>query len=167
MLRNWAMVPARLRHRRPFEGEEMTMNQPALRGDSRAIAWTAFLALVAAGGITPSNADDNMRSSPPDTTSYSRPAVAEDFDPLSAAGKADPGKPVQFDVFVVDTVVNNTDSNLKLTDTFNDGEISIAVRPQHPEQLVIASVEKSRQHLDERVYDQPAARSSRRSGMPV
>jgi hypothetical protein len=80
-----------------------------------------------------------MRSSPPDTNSYSRPAVAEDFDPLNAAGTADPGKAVQFDVFVVDTVVNNTDLNLQLTDTFNDGEISIAVRPQHPEQLVITA----------------------------
>jgi hypothetical protein len=120
------------------------MKQLALRTDNRAIAWTAFLALVVAGGITtPSRADDNMRSSPPDTTSYSRPAIAEDFDPLNAAGTADPGKAVQFDVFVVDTVVNNTDSNLKLTDTFNDGEISIAVRPEHPEQLVITSFAES------------------------
>jgi hypothetical protein len=116
------------------------MKPPALSGAIRTIALTTFLALVAAGGVTTlSKADDNMRSSPPDTTSYSRPAVAEDFDPLNAAGTADPGKTVQFDVFVVDTVVNNTDSNLKLTDTFNDGEISIAVRPEHPEQLVITS----------------------------
>jgi hypothetical protein len=116
------------------------MKQPTLCSAARRVAWTTFLALIAAGGgITPSKADDNMRSSLPDTNSYSRPAVAEDFDPLNAAGTADPGKAVQFDVFVVDTVVNNTDSNLQLTDTFNDGEISIAVRPRHPDQLVITA----------------------------
>lgn len=116
------------------------MNQPALCRATRRVAWTTFLALVAAGGVTtPSKADDNMRSSPPDTTSYSRPAIAEDFDPLNAAGTADPGKAVQFDVFVVDTVVNNTDPDLKITDTFNDGEISIAVKPQHANQLVMTS----------------------------
>jgi hypothetical protein len=117
------------------------MNQPALCRATRTVAWTTFLALVvAAGGVTtPSKADDDMRSSPPDTTSYSRPAVAEDFDPLNAAGTADPGKAVQFDVFVVDTVVNNTDPDLKITDTFNDGEISIAVKPQHANQLVMTS----------------------------
>src|SRR5690349_20486712 len=90
------------------------MKQPALCRATRTIASTTFLALVAAGGVTtPAKADDNMRSSPPDTTSYSRPAVAEDFDPLNAAGAADPGKAVQLDVFVVDTVVNNTDSNFE------------------------------------------------------
>jgi hypothetical protein len=115
------------------------MKQATLCSAARTVAWTIFLTLVAAGVTTPCKADDNMRSSPPDRNSYSRSAIAEDFDPLNAAGTADPGKAVQFDVFVVDTVVNNTDSNLQLTDTFNDGEISIAVRPQHPEQLVITA----------------------------
>ena len=79
------------------------MRQPTSFGNARTVAGAACLVLVAAGGT--SMADDNMRSSPPDTNSYSRPAVAEDFDPLNAAGTADPGNAVQFDVFVVDTVV--------------------------------------------------------------
>jgi hypothetical protein len=114
--------------------EEMTMKQLALCRDARTVVSAACLALVAAGGIpTPSKADDSVRSSPPDTNSYSRPVVAEDFDPLSTAGKAEAGRAVQFDVFVVDTVVNNTDPDLKITDTFNVGEISIAVTPRrHP-----------------------------------
>jgi len=115
------------------------MEHLKLRVTARAIAHAACLTILTAGGVSVSKADDDLRSSPPDTNSYSRPAVAEDFDPLNAAGTADPGKAVQFDVFVVDTVVNNTDSNLQLTDTFNDGEISIAVRPRHPEQLVITA----------------------------
>ncbi len=116
------------------------MKQLALCRDARTVACAAFLAVVAAGGVpTPSKADDSVRSSPPDTNSYSRPVVAEDFDPLNTAGKAEARREVQFDVFVVDTVVNNTDPDLKITDTFNDGEISIAVKPQHPEQLVITA----------------------------
>ncbi len=108
--------------------------------DTRTVASTALLAVAVTGFIvTSGRADDSVRSSPPDTTSYSRPLVSEDFDPLNTAGKPQSGKAVQFDVFVVDTVVNNTDPDLKITDTFNDGEISIAVKPQHPEQLVITA----------------------------
>src|SRR5258708_12959540 len=58
---------------------------------------------------------------------------------MNTAGKSQAGNAVQFDVFVVDAVVSNTDKDLKITDTFNDGEISIAVRPQHPDQLVMTS----------------------------
>jgi hypothetical protein len=116
------------------------MKRSGFYGDSLTVTCTALLAFTIAGGVvTSAKADDNMRSSPPDTTSYSRPAVAEDFDPLNAAGTADPGKAVQFDVFVVDTVVNNTDPDLKITDTFNDGEVSVAVKPQHPNQLVMTA----------------------------
>jgi hypothetical protein len=116
------------------------MKQLALCRDARTVACGAFLAVIAAGGLpTPSKADDSVRSSPPDTTSYSRPVVAEDFDPMNTAGKSQAGKAVQFDLFVADTVVNNTDPDLKVTDTFNDGEVSIAVKPQHPEQLVITA----------------------------
>jgi len=107
---------------------------------AQAVACAACLAIGAAGGVsTPSKADDDMRSAPPDTNSYSRPVIAEDLDPLSTAGTADGAREVQFDVFVVDTVVNNTDPDLKITDTFNDGEVSIAIKPQHPEQLVMTA----------------------------
>src|SRR5258708_26950871 len=58
---------------------------------------------------------------------------------MNTAGTSQAGNAVQFDVFVVDAVVSNTDKDLKITDTFNDGEISIAVRPQHPDQLVMTS----------------------------
>ena len=97
----------------------------------------ACLVIVAADGVcTSSRADDNFRSSPPDTNSYSRPVVADDFDPPHTAGQ--PGV-VQLDVFRVDAVVNNTDPDLKTTDTFNDGEVSIAVKRQHPDQLVMTA----------------------------
>jgi hypothetical protein len=91
------------------------------------------LALLAAGGMsTPAKADDDMRSSPPDTNAYSRAVIAEDFDPLSTAGTADAARAVQFNIFVVDTVVNNTDPDLKITDTFNDGEVSIGDQTSAP-----------------------------------
>jgi hypothetical protein len=116
------------------------MKQLALCRDARTVACAACLALLAAGGASaPSKADDDMRSAPPDTNSYSRPVIAEDLDPLSTAGTADAARAVQFDVFVVDAIVNNTDPDLKITDTFNDGEVSIAIKPQHPEQLVMTA----------------------------
>jgi len=65
--------------------------------------------------------------------------VAEDFDPLNTAGNPQAGKAVQFDVFVVDIVVSNTDKDLKNTDTFNDGEISIAPNPRDPNDIVITA----------------------------
>jgi hypothetical protein len=102
------------------------------------------VALIMAGGVLmPAEAQESMRSSPPDNTSYSRRLLSEDLDPLNTVGKPQAGKAVQFDVFVVDTVVNNTDPNLKTADTFNDGEISIAVNPQHPDQIVITSFAES------------------------
>jgi hypothetical protein len=115
------------------------MRQPILHRHARTVGCVAWLAFIAAGGVSTAKADDNPRSSPPDTNSYSRPVVAEDYDPLNTAGKAEAGRVVQFDVFVVDTVVNNTDPDLKITDRFNDGEVSIAVKPQHPDQLVMTA----------------------------
>src|ERR1700752_268657 len=98
------------------------MKQLALCRDARTVACAACLALLAGGASAPSKADDDMRSAPPDTNSYSRPVIAEDLDPLSTAGTADAARAVQFDVFVVDAIVNNTDPDLKITDRFNDGE---------------------------------------------
>ena len=107
---------------------------------TRAVTSAAILAFPIVGFvITAAKADDMGRSSPPDNNSYSRAVIAEDFDPLSTAGKSLGGEAVQFDVFVADTVVNNTDPSLKNTDTFNDGEVSIAIRPQNPSEIVITA----------------------------
>jgi len=107
---------------------------------TRAVTSTAILALTIAGfAVAAAEADNMERSSPPDNNSYSRAVVPEDFDPLNNAGKLQTGKSVQFDVFVVDTVVNNTDPGLKNIDTFNDGEVSIAIKPQPPNEIVITA----------------------------
>jgi hypothetical protein len=54
------------------------------------LAATAILALAMTGFIvTFAKADDNVRSSPPDTTPYSRPLIPEDVDPLNT-GSAPP-----------------------------------------------------------------------------
>jgi len=42
-------------------------------------------------------------------------------------------------VFIVDTVVNNTDPNLTNTDTFNDGETSITVNRANPNEVVVTA----------------------------
>jgi hypothetical protein len=121
----------------------MRMSRYRLYRDTRTVTSTVLLAFAMAGVVvTSAKADDNMRSSPPDTESYSRPLSSEDFDPLNTGGPGGTGgkaKPVQFDVFVVDTVVNNTDRNLKNTDTFNDGEVSIAVNPRLSNEIVITA----------------------------
>jgi len=107
---------------------------------TRVVTSAAILAFPIVGFvITAAKADDMGRSSPLDNNSYSRAVIAEDFDPLSTAGKSLGGEAVQFDVFVADTVVNNTDPSLKNTDTFNDGEVSIAIRPQNPSEIVITA----------------------------
>ena len=42
-------------------------------------------------------------------------------------------------VLIVDTVISNTNPNLTNTDTANDGETTIAVNPQNPNEIVISS----------------------------
>jgi hypothetical protein len=82
-------------------------------------------------------ADDDMRSSLPDITSYSRALVSEDLTLGSTAGMAGMAPSVSFSV--VDTVVNNTNPNLQFTDLFNDGETSIAVNPRRRNEIVITA----------------------------
>jgi hypothetical protein len=86
---------------------------------------------------TPGQADDSMSSVPPDTTDYSRPLVSEDLTLGGTAGAAGLADRVTFSV--VDTVVDNTNPNLRFTDTFNDGETSIAVNPRHRNEIVITA----------------------------
>jgi hypothetical protein len=87
--------------------------------------------------VTAAKADDDVRSSPPDTESYYRPLVPEDLAPGRTAGAAGLAGRISFSV--VNTVVNNTNPNLRFTDTFNDGETSIAVNPRQPNEIVITA----------------------------
>jgi hypothetical protein len=79
----------------------------------------------------------STRSSPPDTTPYTRPAVPEDEAPLGRPPIVPP--PAVFDIDLVDTVVSNTDPTLTATDLFNDGETSIAVNPNNRKEIVITA----------------------------
>ena len=66
---------------------------------------------------------ESIRDAPPDTTPYVRGMVSEDFSPGGRRALAQ-------SLFVRDVVVSNTDPNLTNSDTFNDGEPSIAVNPK-------------------------------------
>jgi uncharacterized repeat protein (TIGR01451 family) len=76
------------------------------------------------------------RSAPPDTRHYARKVIRQDLRP--GGRRALPPLGVTT-ALVVDPVVNNTNTNLINTDTGNDNEPSIAVNPQNPDQITIAS----------------------------
>jgi hypothetical protein len=97
---------------------------------ARLLAFAGMLLIGAGFAITSANADDDGRSSPHDTNKYTRDVDREDFGPLNDE---------QPKFFVVDTVVNNTDPNLKNTDTFGDQEVSIAVNPRNSNEIVITA----------------------------
>jgi hypothetical protein len=110
--------------------------------DIRVVAGGWLLAFaVVLFSVAPAKADDsgspsrravatpNVHSYPPDLRRYSRPLVAED---LSLSKTAGAGVQAGVSFFVVDAVVNNTDPNLRSTDTFNNGETSIAINPTQP-----------------------------------
>ena len=84
---------------------------------------TIVTALIFAQG-----SNNSVQSWPPDTTGYSRVALPDDqgyvYDETEGV--------------VRDVVVSNTDPNLKNTDTFNDGETSIAIDPENPNHIVIS-----------------------------
>src|SRR5262245_39935722 len=85
----------------------------------------------------------STRSWPPDATPYARSAVPEDVAPLgrwAMAGTMPEARAPRFlDVHIVDVVVSNTNPTLTDTDTFNDGETSIAVNPANPDEIVITA----------------------------
>lgn len=85
-------------------------------------------------------AKESTRSAPPDTTPYTRPALPEDSAPRGV--RAIPLLPGVSSI-IVDVVVNNTDPNLTNTDTFNDGETSIAVNPANINEIVITAFSES------------------------
>ncbi len=102
------------------------------------------LVLLAPSFVSPSwaqmLADPPARSSPKDLTPYSRPAIPADTAPAAPLGDGEsvPGTSINV-IRVIDAVVNNTDASLKTTDTQNDGETSIAVNPQNPDEIVISA----------------------------
>jgi hypothetical protein len=87
-------------------------------------------------------AADNARSSPKDTRPYSRPAIPADragpVGPKAQVVKPPISSPVNI-IKVIDAVVNNTDTTLKNTDIFNDGEVSIAINPLNPNEITMSA----------------------------
>lgn len=86
--------------------------------------------IAVAPSFTQQDESASIRSWPPDTNAYARAAIPADYTASARPGPLDAA-------FVVDTVVNNTDPNLKNTDTFGDEEDSIAVNPTNPNEIVI------------------------------
>ncbi len=74
----------------------------------------------------------DIRDDPPDTTHYIRPI--ENADRIAL-----PEAPSVVQSVVVDAVVSNTDPNLTNTDTAGDGETSIAINPQNPNEIVMTA----------------------------
>lgn len=77
------------------------------------------------------------RDAPPDTTPYARPVVPEDFKPMGKEALAPTPLLPTPQIFVVDTIVNNTNPALQITDSFGDSEPSIAINPTNPLQIAI------------------------------
>jgi hypothetical protein len=83
--------------------------------------------------------EQSARSWPKDLTPYSRPAIPADVAPAAQGiGESAAGTSINV-IRVIDAVVNNTDATLQNTDTFNDGETSIAVNPQNPDEIVMSA----------------------------
>ncbi len=81
------------------------------------------------------------KDSPPDTFNYGRPAIREDFAPGGRPALPTVTLPSAIfpTPFVRDLVVSNTNPNLTNTDTFNDGEPSIAINPSNTDEIVISA----------------------------
>jgi hypothetical protein len=83
-------------------------------------------------------AQESAKSTPKDTNTYSRPAIPEDSFLRPAAPPAFTGTSTNL-MRVFDAVVNNTNTNLKNTETFNDGETSIAINPNNRNEIVMSA----------------------------
>ena len=79
-------------------------------------------------------AKESTRDAPPDVAPYVRSIVPQEAGPRAIK----PFLPIPGG-FIVDAVVSNTDPNLTNTDTFNDGETSIAVNPESPGEIVMTA----------------------------
>ena len=78
---------------------------------------------------------------PPDSNAYTRKAIAEDKRPAGnlAIKALQFGTPTFPDVFIRDTVVSNVNPSLTDTDTFRDGEPSIAINRANTNEIVITA----------------------------
>jgi hypothetical protein len=81
----------------------------------------------------------SMRSSPPDLTPYVRPQTSEEAAVSRLGSEYLPGAERIGRLFIRDVVVSNSDPNLSNTDTFNDGETSIAINSQNRREIVITA----------------------------
>jgi len=98
----------------------------------RSFGFHVLILLCLAASAVAQTPPDESNSSPPDLTNYLRPLVAEDANPTGAeTGAFSPT------IFLRNLVVSNTNANLTNTDTFNDGEPSIAINPNDPDEIVI------------------------------
>ena len=106
----------------------------------RRLAETAMMFLATTGFATFAMAGDPVRSYPPDLKNYARPIAPGEVKPFRAARTL---SPFAVPVTVVDAVVSNTDTTLKNTDTFNDGEVSIAIDPLNVNRIVMTAFSSS------------------------
>lgn len=81
----------------------------------------------------------SMRSSPPDVTHYVRAQTSDEATVSGVGSEYLPGAERIGRLFIRDVVVSNSDPNLTNTDTFNDGETSIAINSQNRREIVITA----------------------------
>jgi hypothetical protein len=86
-----------------------------------------------AGSAGAGGNNNGGRSWPFDSNVYVRAAIPEDY------AVSRPKTLQATTVFVRDTVVSNTDPTLTNTDTFNDGETTIAINPANTNEIVISA----------------------------
>jgi hypothetical protein len=81
----------------------------------------------------------SMRSLPPDVTHYVRPLASDEATVSGVGSEYLPGAERIGRLFIRDVVVSNSDPNLTNTDTFNDGETSIAINSRNRREIVITA----------------------------
>ena len=92
----------------------------------------AITLAVIAGIAMPLAAQEDTKSAPPDLTNSWRATEPQDYAPQGRPALPllpPPALPVFPNVYVADTVVNNTDPNLTNNDRFADSEPSLALNP--------------------------------------
>lgn len=116
-----------------------------------ASAATAVAAPSPTGSLQRDDADGaSVRSAPLDGRPYNRSLVAGErgSGALQRKGKVVAGAqqaPVQGvatqtpSVYLFDTIVSNVDATLATSDTFNDGETSIAINPANPDEILVTA----------------------------
>lgn len=83
---------------------------------------------------------ESVQSWPKDTSIYFRAAlIQDDFYPDPGWTVVPPEDGIVESVILVDPVISNIDSDLTNTDLFNDGETSIAINPENPNEIVMTA----------------------------